>query len=167
MDEDTGFINALVASPNDIALRLVYADWLDDRGDPRGEYLRLALELDHLEGQGSPQEQRAKLQYVRSIGRCKTRLSGLLSQIPPDWLGKLHRGRIEACRMTFVFEDEDPSPKSCPGWWQQLSQSAVPSARSCEICSREVRLCRSVREVEQAIRGGHPVAKAPAFERVH
>jgi uncharacterized protein (TIGR02996 family) len=40
MDDDAGFLRAVLAAPEDDALRLVYADWLDERGDPRGEYLR-------------------------------------------------------------------------------------------------------------------------------
>src|SRR5262245_31478207 len=38
--DDVGFIQALLAAPEDLTLRLVYADWLEERGDPRGEYLR-------------------------------------------------------------------------------------------------------------------------------
>jgi uncharacterized protein (TIGR02996 family) len=38
--DDAGFLRAILAAPDDAALRLVYADWLDERGDPRGEYLR-------------------------------------------------------------------------------------------------------------------------------
>src|SRR5947199_1700743 len=38
--EDEGYIQAILADPEDDALRLVYADWLEERGDPRGEYLR-------------------------------------------------------------------------------------------------------------------------------
>src|SRR5438045_2432766 len=38
--DDANFLQAILAAPEDDALRLVYADWLDDRGDPRGEYLR-------------------------------------------------------------------------------------------------------------------------------
>jgi uncharacterized protein (TIGR02996 family) len=33
-------IQAVLAAPDDAAPRLVYADWLEERGDPRGEYLR-------------------------------------------------------------------------------------------------------------------------------
>src|SRR5262245_11949759 len=40
MDDDAGFLQAVLAAPEDEALRLVYADWLEERGDPRGEYLR-------------------------------------------------------------------------------------------------------------------------------
>jgi uncharacterized protein (TIGR02996 family) len=44
-DERTeeGFLDAIAASPHDLVLRSVYADWLQDRGDPRGEFLALQL----------------------------------------------------------------------------------------------------------------------------
>jgi uncharacterized protein (TIGR02996 family) len=49
MSEDAGFVKAIQADPEDTALRLVYADWLDERGDDRrGEYLRLGCELARL-----------------------------------------------------------------------------------------------------------------------
>jgi uncharacterized protein (TIGR02996 family) len=40
MTEDD-FHEALRADPHDLVLRLVFADWLEERGDPRGELLRL------------------------------------------------------------------------------------------------------------------------------
>jgi uncharacterized protein (TIGR02996 family) len=45
MNDDEAFIRAIVAAPGDDAPRLVYADWLDERGDPRGSYLRLEAEI--------------------------------------------------------------------------------------------------------------------------
>jgi uncharacterized protein (TIGR02996 family) len=40
MTEDEAFIRTIVDHPGDDTPRLVYADWLDDHGDPRGVYLR-------------------------------------------------------------------------------------------------------------------------------
>ena len=40
MNEEAGFIAALLAEPDDRTTLLVYADWLDERNDPRGQYLR-------------------------------------------------------------------------------------------------------------------------------
>jgi uncharacterized protein (TIGR02996 family) len=40
MNEEAGFIAALLADPDDRTVLLVYADWLDERDDPRGAYLR-------------------------------------------------------------------------------------------------------------------------------
>jgi uncharacterized protein (TIGR02996 family) len=42
--EDLAFLVALRTSPQDEALRLVYADWLEERGDPRADYLRITTE---------------------------------------------------------------------------------------------------------------------------
>ncbi|HUR53742.1 MAG TPA: TIGR02996 domain-containing protein, partial [Gemmataceae bacterium] len=44
MSDDEAFIRAIVDSPGDDTPRLAYADWLDDRSDPRGPYLRAEIE---------------------------------------------------------------------------------------------------------------------------
>ena len=41
------FVAAICAEPEDNLPRLIYADWLDDRGDPRGEFIRLQV-AEHL-----------------------------------------------------------------------------------------------------------------------
>jgi uncharacterized protein (TIGR02996 family) len=45
MDQEQGFIDAILTEPGEDIHRLVYADWLEDRNDPRGEFLRAVLEL--------------------------------------------------------------------------------------------------------------------------
>ena len=40
MDDEAAFVAAIAAAPGDEHLPLVFADWLDDRGDPRGQWLR-------------------------------------------------------------------------------------------------------------------------------
>ena len=73
MAEDAGFLRAIRERPDDGAARLVYADWLEERGDPRGEYLRLEQQLAQL----------------------LPRLAQLQSQIDPTWLAAVRR-RTEA-----------------------------------------------------------------------
>lgn len=46
--EEAAFLAAIRANRDDELVRLVYADWLDERNDPRGEYLRLNVELRRL-----------------------------------------------------------------------------------------------------------------------
>lgn len=41
--DDEAFIRTILASPGDDAPRLVYADWLEERGDERGAYFRLEV----------------------------------------------------------------------------------------------------------------------------
>src|SRR5438093_654057 len=41
---DAAFLAAIRNQPDDDLPRLVYADYLDERGDPRGEFIRLQIE---------------------------------------------------------------------------------------------------------------------------
>lgn len=46
MTEDSDFVRAIEAKPDDDIPRLIYADWLDDRGESaRAEFIRLQIEL--------------------------------------------------------------------------------------------------------------------------
>lgn len=43
--DDIAFQRAILANLADTTLKLVYADWLQDRDDPRAEYVRLRVQL--------------------------------------------------------------------------------------------------------------------------
>jgi uncharacterized protein (TIGR02996 family) len=43
MSDESAFLAAIKSAPDDDTARLVYADWLDERGDPRGGLLRTHL----------------------------------------------------------------------------------------------------------------------------
>ncbi|MGB1276522.1 MAG: TIGR02996 domain-containing protein, partial [Nannocystaceae bacterium] len=40
MKANLDFLERMVAAPDDDAIRLAYALWLDRRGDPRGAFIR-------------------------------------------------------------------------------------------------------------------------------
>src|SRR5262245_24797354 len=44
-DTPDGFLAAILAEPGDDTHRMVYADWLEERREPRGEFIRLQCEL--------------------------------------------------------------------------------------------------------------------------
>jgi uncharacterized protein (TIGR02996 family) len=44
---DDAFLRAILAAPDDDTLRLVYADWLEEHGDPRSEFIRIQIALAH------------------------------------------------------------------------------------------------------------------------
>ena len=46
MTDESTFLRAIAAFPDDDGPRLVYADWLDERGDPRAEFIRLQCSLE-------------------------------------------------------------------------------------------------------------------------
>src|SRR5437762_1999256 len=45
MNQADAFVQAILDDPDDDSLRLIYADWLEERGDPRGEFIRLQYAL--------------------------------------------------------------------------------------------------------------------------
>lgn len=72
--EDEAFIRAIRDEPSNEAIRLVYADWLDERNDPRGEFLRIC---DRLQSKGTV-SRRPDLETIQ-------RLDELWAVIDPDW----------------------------------------------------------------------------------
>jgi uncharacterized protein (TIGR02996 family) len=79
MTDDGGFLQAILAALSDDVPRLVYADWLEERGDPRAELLRLECQL-----MGLPPE-------APSATRLRTRLRELCLAAEPDWVGLVRR----------------------------------------------------------------------------
>jgi uncharacterized protein (TIGR02996 family) len=45
MPDEQTFLDEITASPDDDIPRLIYADWLEENGDPRGEFIRVQCEL--------------------------------------------------------------------------------------------------------------------------
>ena len=43
--EETAFLRAILEAPDDEAIRLIFADWLEERGDPYGEFIRIQCGL--------------------------------------------------------------------------------------------------------------------------
>jgi uncharacterized protein (TIGR02996 family) len=73
MVDDTAFIRAIQADPHDDAPRLIYADWLEEHGDPRSEFVRTLVA-------------RAAEPSKR---KHQTRLRTLRKQFDPLWLAAI------------------------------------------------------------------------------
>src|SRR5437588_3706822 len=46
--EEMAFRQAIIDNPDDDTRRLIFADWLEERGDPRAEFIRVQCELARL-----------------------------------------------------------------------------------------------------------------------
>jgi uncharacterized protein (TIGR02996 family) len=66
MSDDLAFLRALLASPDDNTLRLVYADWLEERDDPRATFLRLEVALHQSEPNARPRDLLERLHHARA-----------------------------------------------------------------------------------------------------
>jgi uncharacterized protein (TIGR02996 family) len=95
---DETFLRAILAAPEDATSRLVYADWLEERGDPRAEVLRLNWNgqrinfLDWVQRQGNLDyylerhaELRPELEAVQSEKTLADRLKALGPTVNPEW----------------------------------------------------------------------------------
>jgi uncharacterized protein (TIGR02996 family) len=74
MTPDEAFFQAILDSPDDDTPRLVYADWLEEQGDPRGEFIRLQCLLAKMANDDPARretELRAWLLFVEVLPRCE------------------------------------------------------------------------------------------------
>jgi uncharacterized protein (TIGR02996 family) len=76
VEGEKGFLRAIAASPDDDTTRLVYADWLEERGDLRAEYLRV--------------EYRVRVEGTKETSL----LMELRSQLDTSWLRAVRDGRL-------------------------------------------------------------------------
>ncbi len=93
MTQDDAFLQAVFQDPDDDGVRLVYADWLEERGCPRGEFIRVDCALARLpaaDGRRSDLEARRR---------------ALLLEHGDAWLGPL-RGRAYAWDFRRGFVEE-------------------------------------------------------------
>lgn len=67
-DPETALLAAVQADPDDANARDIYADWLEQRGDPRGEYLRLEVQRRHLPGRLAELALHIDPAWIRAIG---------------------------------------------------------------------------------------------------
>ena len=103
MSEDEAFLRVIVDSPGDDTPRLVYADWLDDRGDPRGPYLRAETEW---------AKRRRKANWKPPVTKSELRAVSALRQqaadLDPFWVARVSRPPLGVCCDNLVFTESGP-----------------------------------------------------------
>ena len=67
-DPEAALLDAVQADPEDTQAREIYADFLEGRGDPRGEYLRLEMQLQTLPARVAALAQRVDPEWIHAIG---------------------------------------------------------------------------------------------------
>jgi uncharacterized protein (TIGR02996 family) len=72
-----GFLQAIIENPEEDDVRLIFADWLDERDDPRGEFIRIQVARARAEGD--------ELQQVKNWSREQE----LLGAHEKDWVAPL------------------------------------------------------------------------------
>lgn len=101
MTDEESFLAAIFANPDDDAPRLMYADWLTERGNPRGEFIRVQIEMSR------PQDRRSEV--YRGL---RGREAELRIRHRNEWLGcptrrmkgcTFRRGFVETVRISNIL----------------------------------------------------------------
>src|SRR5262245_1847527 len=93
MNDNDAFVQAILNNPDDDQLRLIYADWLEERGDVRGEFIRVQIELSRPDLASASQRD------------LLIREKELLAAHEAEWVGLL-RPRMDRCTFRRGFLDE-------------------------------------------------------------
>ena len=97
MKEEQPFIQQILANPSDDSVRLIYADWLEEREDPRGEFLRIQTALSKM-----PRKD-------KRYASLRKRLKALRSSLDAEWLAWLNTLRY---RTAFAALDRPLTQKN-------------------------------------------------------
>ncbi len=102
MSAADSFLQEIIAAPDDDGPRLVYADWLEERGDPRAEFIRVQCEEARLGDSDRREELRRRVRqllrkhatgWTAELGAKGAEIRG------PDY----HRGFVESAKMSIRF----------------------------------------------------------------
>jgi uncharacterized protein (TIGR02996 family) len=142
MTNEEAFVQEIAQHPDDDTPRLIYADWLEERGDPRGEFIRVQVAL-----------ARAVVDDPRRP-ELELREKELLQQHRAEWLGPLamHRGRC-------VFQR---------GFLEQVIFHSPSAPQDCLALVPALALCPTIQHLTLRCAGGrveYSVRAAPSFSR--
>lgn len=91
MSDEEAFLSEIVAAPDDDGPRLIYADWLEEQGDPRGTFIRTQCGIAKLH------EGDVRLTKLRCVVRQ------LFEDNKARWIPRLRRRSVEGVTFTRGF----------------------------------------------------------------
>jgi uncharacterized protein (TIGR02996 family) len=155
MLSDDNFLAQLLAEPSANDTRLVYADWLEERGDPvsaaKAEFLRVTVEL--AAGRGPKGWQKAR----------RKRLQQLAAGLDADWLAVVSRLAVENCQRK--RDEAVPGMRHdirfdflCDRRWEGLRPTDDPAVRVCDGCRQNVHYCDTITEARRHAWEQHCIA---------
>ena len=138
--EEMAFLRELLDMPEDRNSWLVYADWLDDRGDPRAEFLRLTV-AHSLMAEGDPERAEAE-----------ARLKQLRAELDPNWMMMFDAAPVTYCYRWLGVRGR------CGQSWADMAPTDVPDIRICRQCNKAVIYCHTLEEAREYDSCGQIVA---------
>lgn len=116
------FIAAIQTRPGDLALRLVHADWLCERGDPRGEFIQTQV------------QQSAELFGSRRWRELQSRSMEMLAEHGAEWFGALAELPLRRLEVRFgAVHTIELTGAAFSEHWQEI-EAAAPLLEGLHIC---------------------------------
>jgi len=135
MSDEAIFLTSIRAHPQDDLRRLVYADWLEERGTDearvKAEYLRLEVHIAGMEPRHP--ERDAHIVRLRTIARLLTSY----------WKASVSKLPIERRGVRWEF--------LCPKKWDELTETPDALVRHCSACKKDVHYCSSIEEAREVV----------------
>ncbi|MCI0457354.1 MAG: TIGR02996 domain-containing protein [Gemmataceae bacterium] len=152
---DDGFLRAILAQPSDDAPRLVYADWLEEQGDPvstaKAEFLRVTVQLASATGKKGRKK------------AWKKRLQELAAGLNTDWLAVVSHLPIEMCHGKRAKAESRSSypirfDYVCNRGWEDLQATDDRTVRFCDGCRQNVHYCDTIMKAREHAQERHCIA---------
>ena len=144
---EPALLEAVLAQPSDDAPRLAYADWLEERGDPRGEFIRVQCELARSLPPFKPWPFDDRMgEELRRVRDLQEREARLLHTHGPSWSAPFHELTAGVgFRRGFVESVTLP----------------------CEVVPSRIASMRRLAPVSAVTFTGHPAQLGPALDSPH
>lgn len=111
---EEAFLRDILTNPDDDAVRLIYADWLHEQGDParsaRGEFIHVQCQLARAEGALSGWKEWADL--ASRLPELRARAKALLQEYRQAWAGPLAGWPVKAYAFRRGFVESVTLPAS-------------------------------------------------------
>jgi uncharacterized protein (TIGR02996 family) len=148
--QEDEFLKKILEDPADDATRLVYADWLDEQGDPlssaKAQFLRLT----------------ARMHAPKRPKGDDARLQKLAAMLDTDWLAVVSRLKVERCGARRHERNADAIRGLfsfvCEQGWDEMTPTEDDAVRRCEKCREDVHYCDTLLVARRHARQGHCVA---------
>ncbi|MGI9470452.1 MAG: TIGR02996 domain-containing protein [Rubripirellula sp.] len=159
MDE-RAFLKLILARPDDDDPRLVFADWLGERGDPRGEFIRVQCRLASMDERDSGRIELEFIERQRFAEHGRAWSEPLRERVGA---GEVHfrRGLVNQVAMSASLFDAHwkTLAESCPlesvrilngrdGWETLLASDGLPRLRGLDLSDGQLGLRRLRRLIE-------------------
>ena len=143
MHDENDFLRAVMENPADDTIRMVFADWLDERGDDesqaKAKFLRVTVRLmgpiKRVGWRERPAQGATRTRPGAAAPRGSRSSAGCAFESCPVAKAKAAEVEMSVHGIRFVV---------CDRRWDELTATADPTVRHCDACQKNVHYCDTI-----------------------